>query len=81
MKNGSLLLIVVAFLVGPIAFVSRAAGQQDNFWRDFGDWESRNRVLNGGRECWDSSYSAVNKRLRVDYNTRSSASGNTVRFG
>ena len=46
MKNRSLLLIVVAFLVGPIAFVSRAAGQQDNFWRDFSDWEARRDALN-----------------------------------
>jgi hypothetical protein len=43
----------MGFLVGPIAFVSTAAGQQDNFWRDFGDWESRNRVLNGDPWRWE----------------------------
>ena len=55
MKIRSLLLIVMAFLVGPIAFVSTAVGQQDNFWRDFGDWESRNRVLNGDPLRWEIS--------------------------
>src|SRR6266852_1505587 len=46
MKNRVLLLLtVMAFLVGPIAFVSRAAGQ-DNVWRDFSEWEVRRKALN-----------------------------------
>jgi len=46
----------MAFLVGPIAFVSTAVGQRyDNFWSDFGDWESRNRVLNGNPLRWEIS--------------------------
>ena len=46
MKNRALLLLtVMAFLVGPIAFVSRAAGQ-DNVWRDFSEWEVRRKALN-----------------------------------
>lgn len=44
--NRSLLLTIMAFLVGPIAFVSPAAGQYDP-WRDFKEWESSNRALNG----------------------------------
>ena len=46
MINRSLLLTIMAFLVGPIAFVSPAAGQYDP-WRDFKEWESSNRALNG----------------------------------
>src|SRR5712692_3231375 len=46
MKNRSLSLIIMAFLLGPVAFVSTAAGQQDNFWRDFSDWEARRDALN-----------------------------------
>src|SRR6266853_2885884 len=53
MKNRPVLLIVMTVLVGPAAFVSTTAGQQDNFWRDFSDWESRNRVLNGDPWRWE----------------------------
>jgi len=46
-SNRALLLIIMGLLVGPIAFVSPAAGQQYDPWRDFNEWESRNRALNG----------------------------------
>ncbi len=46
-KDRALLLVAMASLVGPIAFVSPAAGQQYDPWRDFNEWESRNRALNG----------------------------------
>ena len=46
MKNTAVLLTVMTLLVGPIAFVSPALGQQDNFWKDFSDWEARRDALN-----------------------------------
>src|SRR5258708_22308816 len=52
MKNRSLLLIVMAFLVGPIAFASTAAGEQDNPWR----WERPSpslRSLPAIQRFWD----------------------------
>src|SRR5437879_3845575 len=58
MNNRSLLLIVVAFLVGPVAFVSTAAGQQDDPWR----WEipsPSQRHLAASQRFWDL------KRIRV----------------
>jgi len=52
-KN-SALLFALAFLVGPLAFVS-AAGQESDFWRDFSDWEARRKALDRVGENHKSS--------------------------
>src|SRR5258706_8714465 len=67
---------MVAFFVGPIVFVSPAAGQQYDPWRDFNEWESRNRALNGDpgrsdrpspsrRSLFASQISLYLKRMRA----------------
>ncbi|HYR76283.1 MAG TPA: hypothetical protein VEM96_10620 [Pyrinomonadaceae bacterium] len=54
-RNGALLFAAMSFLVGPIALVSPAAGQQSDFWRDFSDWEARRKALNSVAEAHERS--------------------------